>query len=257
MATFGHKRVVGPLLLLVALAVPCVALAATIDVEGTRGDDLLVIRVQPQDGARVTLNGAQAAIAASGDTIEATTGAGDDTMIFDEVEDFDPVIGLRASLGGGHDTAVIAGVGGSSAQSSGANWSIDLGSGHDTLGLHNYGDVLRLRITGGNGDDRIRMSNQSASRASGAEVFTGGGAGNDYIDLYNIERVRSDGGSGNDVLRASGPGAATLRGGAGNDRITAIRGGRDTIRCGAGADTVIADAADSVGGDCESVRRGR
>jgi len=231
------RRVVGCVLAGFALAVPCVALAATVTVEGTRGDDLLVIRIQGQDGARVTVNGAPAAIAASGDAIEAATGAGNDTMIFDEVEDFER-LSLRASLGGGHDTAVLGGVLGSAEQASGTSLSVDLGSGDDHLGLHNYGDTNRVRITGGSGNDRIRVSNNSASGASGAEVFTGGGPGNDYIDLHDPRVTRSDGGSGNDVIRT-------------------VDGGRDTIRCGAGADTAIADMTDSVGSDCETVRRSR
>jgi hypothetical protein len=49
--------------------------------------------------------------------------------------------------------------------------------------------------------------------------------------------------------------AETLRGSARGDLIDAVGGGRDTIRCGRGVDTVMADAADRVGLDCEVVAR--
>ena len=39
----------------------------------------------------------------------------------------------------------------------------------------------------------------------------------------------------------------------GNDYIDVRGGGADTVTCGAGVDVVLADASDTVSGDCESV----
>jgi len=74
----------------------------------------------------------------------------------------------------------------------------------------------------------------------------------------------------NDVLRGT-KGADTINGKAGNDKLfgnagndTLVGGsgndvlvggpGKDRLRCGGGRDTAIADAADTVGGDCEVVK---
>jgi len=74
----------------------------------------------------------------------------------------------------------------------------------------------------------------------------------------------------NDVLRGT-KGADTINGNAGNDKLfgnagndTLVGGsgndvlvggpGKDRLRCGGGRDTAIADAADTVGGDCEVVK---
>jgi Ca2+-binding RTX toxin-like protein len=57
---------------------------------------------------------------------------------------------------------------------------------------------------------------------------------------------------GNDKLYGRG-GNDTLVGGAGNDLLVG-GAGKDKLRCGAGTDTAVADAADAVGSDCETVK---
>jgi hypothetical protein len=74
----------------------------------------------------------------------------------------------------------------------------------------------------------------------------------------------------NDVLKGT-PRSDTIDGRAGNDRLSGLAGndvliggkgsdklvggpGKDTLRCGAGRDTAVADAADTVAGDCEVVK---
>jgi dipeptidyl aminopeptidase/acylaminoacyl peptidase len=59
--------------------------------------------------------------------------------------------------------------------------------------------------------------------------------------------------AGDDVLEG-GPGADSLDGGAGDDRLVGGPG-RDALTCGPGRDVAIADAADTVAKDCETVRR--
>jgi Ca2+-binding RTX toxin-like protein len=59
---------------------------------------------------------------------------------------------------------------------------------------------------------------------------------------------------GNDVLDG-GRGRDTLSGGPGNDRILARDASRDRVFCGFGNDRVVADLADQVFRDCETVAR--
>ncbi len=59
--------------------------------------------------------------------------------------------------------------------------------------------------------------------------------------------------AGDDVL-TGGPGQDVLRGGRGSDRLLLRDGSRDVAACGPGRDTVLADGADVVLGDCETMR---
>ena len=67
-----------------------------------------------------------------------------------------------------------------------------------------------------------------------------GHRGNDYLL----------GGIGNDLL-VGGSGRDRLIGGPGNDRLNSRDGERDTVSCGTGRDTVVKDARDVIGRDCE------
>lgn len=111
----------------------------------------------------------------------------------------------------------------------------------------------RSVVLGRGGDDRIV--------AEDAVEDIDGGAGDDYIE----------GGKNHDVL-TGGPGRDTIYGDDtdtscnadyvescvlyGNDEIRARDGEADQIDCGAGTDRVIADAADVVAANCETVERG-
>jgi RTX calcium-binding nonapeptide repeat (4 copies) len=59
--------------------------------------------------------------------------------------------------------------------------------------------------------------------------------------------------AGDDVL-TGGPGRDVVRGGRGADRLLLRDGARDVAACGPGRDTVLADGADVVLGDCETMR---
>ena len=86
-----------------------------------------------------------------------------------------------------------------------------------------------------------------------ADVLRGLG-GNDSLN----GRAGSDklyGGAGNDTL-TGGPGADLLDGNSGNDLVFARDRQRDTIHCGPGKDVVTADKSDTIGRDCETIRRG-
>jgi Ca2+-binding RTX toxin-like protein len=58
--------------------------------------------------------------------------------------------------------------------------------------------------------------------------------------------------AGNDVLNG-GPGRDVVSGGAGSDRLLLRDDNADTAVCGPGSDTVVADRADTVRADCETV----
>ena len=98
--------------------------------------------------------------------------------------------------------------------------------------------IIGITVSAGDGADSI--TNTTATRST-----LSGGDGNDSLA----------GGSGNDILRGN-KGVDTHAGGAGDDLIDA-RGDRgDVVSCGDGNDTVLADAADSIALDCETVDRG-
>ena len=59
--------------------------------------------------------------------------------------------------------------------------------------------------------------------------------------------------AGDDVL-TGGLGQDVLRGGSGSDRLLLRDGSRDVAACGPGRDTALADGADVVLGDCETMR---
>ena len=98
--------------------------------------------------------------------------------------------------------------------------------------------IIGITVSAGDGADSL--TNTTATRST-----LSGGDGNDSLA----------GGSGNDLLRGN-KGVDTHAGGAGDDLIDA-RGDRgDVVSCGDGNDTVMADAADSIALDCETVDRG-
>jgi hypothetical protein len=114
--------------------------------------------------------------------------------------------------------------------------------------LHQVGDAGELIGLGG--DDELRGGD-------GADAIDGG-AGADLLD----------GGFGDDTI-TGGPGrdriSADLAGGDcgplwckypfGNDVVQARDGEIDSIACGAGTDRVVADPADTVASDCETIER--
>jgi Ca2+-binding RTX toxin-like protein len=115
--------------------------------------------------------------------------------------------------------------------------------------LHQVGENGEL--IGNGGDDELRAGD-------GADRIDGGPGAD-----------RLDGGFGDDTI-VGGPGgdqiSADLAGGDcgplwckypyGNDVVDARDGEADSVTCGAGEDRVVADAADTVAGDCEQVDRG-
>jgi hypothetical protein len=90
-------------------------------------------------------------------------------------------------------------------------------------------------------------------RGSARRDIIRGFAGNDeLLGLGGDDRLF--GGAGNDRL-VGGAGRDLLDAGLGSDTIVANDKAKDTIRCGPGRDSVVADRADIVARDCETVRR--
>jgi hypothetical protein len=120
------------------------------------------------------------------------------------------------------------------------------------------GEYVKLVQTGQPGELIGNGGDDDLNAGDGPDKLDGG-PGNDHLD----------GGFGDDVI-TGGPGqdriSGDLAGGDcgplwckypyGNDTINAQDGEVDTIVCGFGTDTVIADAADVVDKDCETVTRG-
>jgi hypothetical protein len=123
-----------------------------------------------------------------------------------------------------------------------------------SFGLHVLADAGRDVIRAGAGDDFINGA-QDADRVWG-------GAGNDWIRT-GLGNDALWGGPGRDRL-VGVDGLDTIHGGKGNDRVGGGPGndglygnaGGDHLLCGTGRDDALADQADTVARDCESVKRG-
>ena len=98
------------------------------------------------------------------------------------------------------------------------------------------------------GTNRANTLNGTAGR----DVLRGLGGNDRLFGRGGADRLY--GGLGNDRL-VGGPGADIIEGGPGRDTVEARDKTRDVVRCGPGRDTVVADKADWVARDCETVRR--
>jgi Ca2+-binding RTX toxin-like protein len=107
-----------------------------------------------------------------------------------------------------------------------------------STGLCPVAGIIGFTLSVGDGADSVTNTTAVPSTLSG-------GDGNDSLA----------GGFGNDILRGN-KGVDTHSGGPGDDYLDA-RGDRgDIVTCGDGNDTVLADPADSIAADCETVDRG-
>jgi RTX calcium-binding nonapeptide repeat (4 copies) len=104
---------------------------------------------------------------------------------------------------------------------------------------------LQLRLA--DGDDTATIADHATVYAGDGNDRITGGVGGD--DLW--------GGNGNDSLSSvPGYGGDIFYGEAGDDSINSrLNPLADSVVCGGGVDTVVADALDRVGPDCENVQR--
>jgi len=145
------------------------------------------------------------------------------------------------------------------------------GEGDDVRGVEHLELYASGSFTGTGQADKLvvnRQSQDSTMLGLGGddELVTSegndtldGGAGNDRLDAgFGDDHVV--GGPGRDRIFGDHPGGDCgplwCRYPYGNDVIEARDGEVDQIDCGAGEDRVVADAADVVGADCETVERG-
>jgi Ca2+-binding RTX toxin-like protein len=124
------------------------------------------------------------------------------------------------------------------------------------------------------GDDGANLA--TAAEVGASSTLRGLGGDDELVGTDRADRL--DGGAGADTLRGGfgndqitgGPGRDTIEGdragrcnevhcdidpGSAADTIDARDGEADTISCGPGPDRVLADAADAVASDCETVER--
>jgi hypothetical protein len=142
-----------------------------------------------------------------------------------------------------------------------SRFDFNLGDKDDVMDLNKVGTPVTIAggkgddtITGGKGSDTLDGGNGSdrLEGANGADTLTGG-KGDDSLE----------GGKGSDVLNGEA-GNDSITGGAGTDSVEAgdgddsidVRDGKaDRVNCGSGSDSVVADAADVVASDCETVSK--
>jgi len=145
------------------------------------------------------------------------------------------------------------------------------GEGDNVVGIERIVSGSAGSFTGDDADNEF-----VAPEVGAAGVLIGLG-GNDILSGGDSHGDRIDGGPGDDRLQGGfgddtivgGPGRDTIHGdrasrcnewhcdlaGFGNDTIDVRDGEVDSVTCGPGADRVIADAADVVDADCETVER--
>jgi hypothetical protein len=144
------------------------------------------------------------------------------------------------------------------------------GGGDDIRGVERLVLGMHGRFVGSEGPDEVvlrQVGEPSQLVGLGGDDRLRGGDGPDRLDGGPGADVL-DGGFGDDAI-VGGPGrdsvSGDLAGGDcgplwckvpwGNDAIDVRDGEADSVACGAGADTVLADAADTVAPDCETVTR--
>lgn len=143
--------------------------------------------------------------------------------------------------------------------------TIEGGAGADKIEFPNGPD----QVNGGPGADTVIYSTAAPVSASLDDAANDGANGsppaNLHSDVENLTGAAEEdsfmGSAAANVLASGGasdrieggPGPDTITSGEGTDSISASDGERDTIDCGLGDDTVVADAVDVVGGDCEHI----
>lgn len=106
---------------------------------------------------------------------------------------------------------------------------VEVQFGSDPADTFPIGDVGRIRVFAGDGNDQVQFLNEFDMPIT---VYCG--AGDDRIDAGNLRLLRGYGEDGNDTLRITGSSRDTLYGGPGND-ILGSNGGRDLL-CGEDGD---------------------
>jgi hypothetical protein len=198
-----------------------------------------------------------------------TLAAGDNTDVLEGGDGDDSL------TGGDGDSALLGDAGNDLIYGGAGNEIIEGGDGNDTLQGNGGADALR----GGAGSDGVFYSDPNGSVVTVTlDGVADDGIGAEHDDVAaDVENVRADsaspdgtpgvvlitGSAADNVLEATA-GTATIVGGAGTDTLTggghddlidARDGGADRVACRGGTDTVLADAADHVAADCETVRR--
>ena len=184
-----------------------------IRIEGTKGDDLILVKPGQNGDVIVSVNGDEVIYdSKNANRLAIHGGKGNDTILVDKEVTADLCL-----YGGDGDDTIQGGSGRDYIEGGHGNDKINGGAGNDVI----YGGKGNDYIEGGEGNDFINAG------SGNDEVH--GGAGNDTIfGLSGNDKLYGD--EGDDVLIA-GTGKDTLDGGAGWDTIRHTSGlfGRDTV----------------------------
>jgi Ca2+-binding RTX toxin-like protein len=142
------------------------------------------------------------------------------------------------------------------------------GRGDDRL----VGDPATNRLDGGDGNDTVSYGERLTPVSVWLDGVANDGAAGENDNVVNVENIAGglsddtlvgnadantiDGDKGEDIIDG-GAGSDRLIGGFGDDKLRALDGVVDAlVSCGGHNDEVVADTADPVGPDCESVETG-
>lgn len=156
---------------------------------------------------------------------------------------------MNVIVDGGYGLSLVTGLGNdvidilsSSTGKQKVSYSIDAGSGNDTISIEGGSSKMSASISAGDGDDRI-----SITMNAGAQVNAGNG--NDILN-GGIGGDVLNGGSGNDLIHGNS-GDDSLIGGDGDDLLYGGIGS-DTLTGGLGIDTFVIDRA--ISGERDAIK---
>jgi len=265
-----HRGAVGLVAALVGLFAPQVANATTVTV--TAGGLVVVGEGTEANRITITASGTTYTVMDTGASIDAGSGcAGGGPVTCTLV-----TTGFVVQAGQGGDEVTVT---------AGDDGQIDGGAGDDELRGGSGSDLIRGgsgvdELHGGAGPDlfdggadrdlvsyedhpipvQVALDDLANDGSSGeldnvmssVEDVVGGPGGDSLIGSASPNLLR--GGAGGDSLNGLG-GVDSLDGGDGDDLLFSVDSGVDVDLCGSGLDSVDADAIDTVGQDCESVRQ--
>jgi Ca2+-binding RTX toxin-like protein len=264
------RRAVGLGAVLAGLLAPQVAHATTASVVANglvvRGEGVEANRITiAATGATYTVTEAGASIDAgsgctgsgpvtctaitTGFVVDAGDGADEVTVTAADEGQIDGGAGDDELRGGAGAELILGGSGVDELLGGGGPDIFDGGADRDLVSYEDHAILVQVTLDGVAGDgsagelDNVMASVEDVAGGPGSDSLTGDSS-------PNLLR----GGAGRDMLEGLG-GLDSLEGGDGDDLLSSVDLGVDVDLCGSGLDSVLADTIDTVGHDCEAVRR--
>lgn len=204
------------------------------NIDGGDGNDLII-----NFAAQSTITGgtgndkviiANSIANSTGSILNIDLGDGDDSLIISDMHDASKI---NIQGGNGNDNIQIGTIGGSSTE-----LNIDGGNGDDEI-IVNHAVIGAAKISGNDGNDKIRIKNILVNNGENAVIS--GAAGNDDISIDFMHGVEISGEKGNDTIKIGIAGNSIIDCGDGNNEITIGTMIRSLLINGDGSDVISID----------------